>query len=54
MNAESLLIALGLLNSAGILPALWLMVRFAWRLDRRITRVEWHLGLDRRGGGDTT
>lgn len=53
---QSLLLALAAFNAAGILPLLWFVVRFAWRLERRVARVEWHLGIDRRHRGalDTT
>lgn len=48
MPAESLLLALALLNTAGILPALWFCVRFAWKLERRVTMLEMRAGLHRR------
>jgi len=40
-NFEILMLALQLVQA----PALWALVRVLWRLDRRLYRVELHLGL---------
>jgi len=47
-TTQSLVLALVMLNTAGILPALWFCVRFAWRLERRVTLLEIRAGLHRR------
>lgn len=49
VTAETVLVALALLNTAGILPALWAGVRYLWKTERRLLRIETKLGLaDRR------
>ena len=43
MKAETVLVALALLNTAGILPALWAGVRYLWKTEKRLLRIEHRL-----------
>lgn len=47
---ETILVALTLLNTAGIIPALWALVRYIVRVEHRLMRLELHAGFGRREG----